>query len=137
MGHLRPLFLKKTSIQFHIILMIKMVHLISRVGFELTITWTRVSYHHLSTIRDFRPLQSVFPTWSLWSKVQLKFTTISLKQLVKHTFSTTQFIKKIDRVRRTPICGVFSHDDIKNKGFRIGNETGNFILFYDVNVERG
>ena len=49
----------------------------------------------------------------------------------------TQFIKKIDRVRRTPICGVFSHDDIKNKGFRIGNETGNFILFYDVNVERG
>ena len=88
-------FFKKTSIQFHIILMIKMVHLISRAGFELTITWTRVSYHHLSTIRDFRPLHSVFPTWSLWSKVQLKFTTISLKQLVKHTFSTTQFIKKI------------------------------------------
>jgi hypothetical protein len=49
----------------------------------------------------------------------------------------THFIKKVDRVRRIPTFVVFSPFEIKNKCVRIGNDGGNFILSYDVNVERG
>ena len=49
----------------------------------------------------------------------------------------THFIKKIDRVRRIPTFVVFSPLEIKNKCVRIGNDCGNYILSYDVNVERG